>query len=228
MTKFKRAKLYVQGKNECTLVTLKNIVRTQWGIIMNDTMWARLITAAENTWLWTRSWGAVFRFIYNWFTGWFYKEYNTEIDIYWVDIMSDEFEKLVKEWKSFWLGLMYASNWYRQVRADWKITLKEVKEFDVTQNRKYGHNHTYKLEYIIESLASVDDKIIKFPLKALREAVNRWIYWPMARTINMKDELLSYYLTELNKWTVFEHTERLNKKHRTALDLALKLRIVKR
>jgi hypothetical protein len=38
LMRFKRAKLYEQGKNECTLVTLKNIVRTQWGIIMNDTL----------------------------------------------------------------------------------------------------------------------------------------------------------------------------------------------
>jgi hypothetical protein len=193
---------------------------------MNDTLWAKLIIAAENTWLWTRDWGAVFRFIYNWFTGWFYKTYNTEIEVYWVDIMSDEFERLVKEWKSFWLWLMFASDWYRQVRADWEITLEEVKTFDVTQNRRYWHNNTYKLEYIIESLASADDKTIKFSLEAIREAVNRWIYWSMARTLNLKDELLEYYLFELNKWTVFNNIETLNQEHRKALDRALELRIV--
>ncbi len=224
---FQRAKLYVQNRNECTLVTLKNIVRTQYGIIMKDTLWAKLITMAENIWIWSRDSWAIFRFIYNWFTSWFYKEYWVEVDVKAVDIMSDEFEEMIRKWYSFGLWLQFASNWYKQVRVDWEITLDEVKTFNLTQNKRYWHNHTYKHEYIIESLASVEDKTIKFSIEALREAVSMWIYWSSARTIIIKDELINFYALELNKWTVYENIETMDIADRKSLDKALYLRILK-
>ena len=225
--RFKRASLYIQSKNTCTLATLKNIVRTQYWIIMNDTLWAKLIITAENIWIWSRKSGAIFRFIYNWFTGWFYKQYNTEVEVKAVEIMSDEFETMIKEWYSFGLWLQYASNWYKQVRKDWEITLKEVKKFNLDQNNRYWHNHTYKHEYIIESL-DIEDKTIKFSLKALREAVSMWIYWKTARTIIIKDKLVNYYALQLNMWTKYWNVDTFTTKNRIAIDKAMELRILRK
>ena len=92
-----------------------------------------------------------------------------------------------------------------------------------------GHNQFWKLNYIAWILRSIAywKKFIKFDIKALREAVKKGLYWETARYFTMRDKLLEYYLIELNKWTRFEHIELLDKNHRTKLDLAMKLRIIK-
>lgn len=223
---FKRVKLYTQWKNECTLYTLNNIVRTKWGIIMPKSWIIDLISMAELAWIWSRDSGAIFKFIYNWYTWWFYKKIWVQINVKAYDILTQEFEDAANHGESFGIWLLYASNWYRNTRADKEITIQEVNEFKVDNNKRYWHNHMWKKWYIIDSLSSIEDekKVIKFSLPALRKAVQKWIYWQTARTLEMEDDLLNYYLVELNKWTKFEHIEFLEDKSKKALEKAIKLR----
>lgn len=224
-----RTKLYTQDKNECTLYTILNIWRTKYGIILNDTEQQEFIDAAKEAWIWSVEKWAIFRHIYNWATWYFYKKYWINITVIAENVISDEFEKLTNEWESWGLGLLYAGKWYRELREDWEITLEEVQDSDKEEEKYYWHNLMWKLWYIIWILRSIpyDKKYIKFSLEALKEAVNKGFFRHTARTFKIEDELIHYYAIELNRWTVFEQIELLDKEHRKALDEALRLRIVK-
>lgn len=224
-----RAKLYTQGRNECVPINVLNVIRTKFWIILNDEEIKKLISDAEKAWIWTREWWAIFKFYYNWFTGRFYQNYWIELEVETFDIMSDDFEARALHWERFWLWLLYAWSWYRNVREDLEITFEEVENSDTKDEKYAGHHLFWSCNYIVWIWASIDyeDRIIKFKLNVLREAVRKGFMWATARTFTLKDKILEYYLMELNKWTVFEWVEFLDERNRTALDLALKLRIVK-
>lgn len=224
-----RAKLYTQGVNECVPINVLNVIRTKFWIILNDDQIQKLIDDSEKAGIWTREWWAVFRFYYNWFTGRFYQNYWIELEVETSNILLDEFEAKSLHWERWWLWLLYAWSWYKDVRDDWEITLEEVENTD-TENEDYAWHHLFwSCNYIVWIVRSIDydEKIIKFKLSALREAVIKWFMRPTARTFSMRDKILEYYLIELNKWTKFEWVEFLDEKNRKALHLALKLRIVK-
>ena len=186
----------------------------------------RLIDAAEAAWIWSRESWAIFKFIYNWYTWWIKKNYDLDIEVETFDILTPEFEEQVKQWNSFWLWLLYAWDWYKTVRADKIITVAEVNAFKKENFKFYGHNHLWKLGYIVDSLKSMwDDKIIEFPLISLQLAVTKWIYWQTARSLKIKDWLLHYYLVELNKGTKFNHVELMDELNKKTIEKALKLRI---
>jgi len=226
----KRVKLYTQWRNECTIYTILNILRTKYRIILNDQQIAKLIADAEAAWIWSREGWAVFKFIYNWFTGRFYKEFWIEIEVEDFDILSKIFEERTLEWESWALWLLFAWKFYREVREDWEITLEEIQNSEVEDYNFYWHNFFWKLWYIVWILRSIpyDKKYIRFKLEALREWVRKGFFWQTARTFSMKDKLLEKYLINLNRDVEYENTEELDEKNRKALDLALKLRIIKK
>lgn len=225
-----RAKLYTQTRNSCIITTIQNLLRARYGIIMSEKEQQAMKDSAKSVWIWSEENWWVFTFVYNWATWYLNKKYWIEFDIKAVSILSDEFKTLYDQGEWFWIWLLYASSWYSKSREDQEITLEEINSFNKAENKFMWHNQFYKLGYIASILQSVayNKKIIKFSLNNLREAVKKWIYWETARYFTITDELLSYYLVELNKGTNFKQVELLDDKHRKALDMALKLRIVKR
>ena len=117
-----------------------------------------------------------------------------------------------------------------EVIEDQEITLEEIEKSVLENYNYYWHNQFWKLDYIVWILRSIpyDKKFNKFKLEVLRAAVEKWFYRPTARTFTVTDKLLEYYLIELSRWTRFERVERLDPKNRKALDLALKLQIIKK
>ncbi len=228
--RFRKTPLYTQTKNSCTITTIQNLWRAKYGIILNEEQSQRMKDDAEKSWIWSENSWAIFRFVYNWATGWFYKEYWVEIDVEEFSILSDDFEVRSMQWEWWGIWLLYASKWNREAIADQEITLEEIEAFNKKDNQFMGHNQFWKLNYIAWILRSIAywKKFIKFDIKALREAVKKWLYWETARCFTMNDKLLEYYLIELNRGTIFNYIERLDKKHRTKLDLAMKLRILKK
>ncbi len=225
-----REPLYTQSKNSCTITTIQNIWRAKYGIILNEEQRERMKADWKATWIWSDVTWAKFRFVYNWSTLWFYNEFGVEIWVDAVDILSDEFEVRSLRWEGWGIWLLYAWPWLHRVIEDQEITLEEIQNSNKEDEKFYWHNQFWKLDYIVWILRSIpyDKKFNKFKLGALKEAVRKWFYWKTARAFTINDKLLEYYLVELNRWTVFQKVEQLDPKNRKALDLALKLRIVKK
>lgn len=225
-----RAELYTQNTNECTIYTILNIWRTSYWIILNKTEREEMIAQAEKDWVWSEKTGAVFTFIYNWATLYFKNKFWLEIEVISETIESDNFDTMINEWYSFWIWLLYASNFYRRIREDWIITLKEIEDSNTKDEKYAGHNICYKLGYVIWILKSIpyDNKLIKFDLEALKLAVEKGFFYPTARTFKLKDELVHYYAKEINKGTNFKQVEQLDKEHRLAFDVAMSLRILRK
>jgi len=221
-----RHPLYTQDRNECTLYTMLNILRAKYGIILNEDQRAKLVADAALSWLWSVEDWAVFRYIYNWFTGRFYAEFGIELDVDALSILGKEFEDRSLEWESRGIWLLYAWTWYREVREDWEITLDEVENSDIDKYNYFWHNLFWKLNYIVWIVKSIpyDKKYIMFQLAALKEAVHKWFFRETARTFTMNDKYLEHYLIELNKDVKYDDIEWLDERNRTALELARKLR----
>lgn len=190
---------------------------------MNDTQFEKMKNDAIKAKIWSVETWAVFDYVYNWATWYFYREYSISTEVMVYDISWTDFKKAFDEWESFWLWLLYANSWYSNIRSDREITLAEIQSANVDTLKFMWHNHTYKLWYIIESVGE-KNKVIKFTLEALREAVKKKIYWSRARSFRITDYLLHYYLVEINKWTKFNNIETLAPDHRKALDRATELR----
>jgi hypothetical protein len=206
----------------------------QWGITVDNKYIIDVLQAAQKDKMWNESWWAYFKFIYNWYTGWFKKNFNTQISVITVDINSDEFERLAMEWKVFWLWILYTGKWYRKARADWDITMDEIEEFKLEDNKRYGHNHAWryvpqlKQWYIVETLWSATDKTIEMNIEELRAAVKAGIYYPTARTLDMKDKLLEKYLVKYQRRENVYEVEKLPEADRKAITKASRMRIFKR
>lgn len=222
----KRAWLYEQGKNECTLYSIMNIWRTKWGIILNKEQQDKLIQDAEDSWIWSEESWAIFDFIYNWVTWWVYKNTWIEMTVYATNIHTTNFEERLVKWDTFWLWLVTASSWYKESRKDQEITQEEVDNFDWDNNKRYWHNHTYKYGYIIETLSSVpdDEKLIKMKLSVLRSCWDKGVYRNTARTFDLQDQLLDYYLKQFNNGGKVVAVETLPDEHQKAIEKAMELR----
>ena len=226
MIKKMREPLYTQSKNSCAITTSFNILRAKYWIIFNQQQRDKCKSDAEKVWIWNSNNWAIFNRFYNWFTGWIYKEIWLEITVTTYDILWDDFERAYEQWEWFWLWLLYAWRWYREVREDQEITLKEIQNTNKEDYTYYWHNLFYKLWYIVWILQSIsyDKKFIKLDKEALKEWVRKWLFWQTARSYRVVDPALDYYLTELNKWTVFNKVELLDKDTYDTLSFAIKLR----
>lgn len=217
-------------RNWCSVYTLMYILRIQWGLVVDNKYIIEVLKQAERDKVWGETWWAYFRIIYNWFTGWFYKQFNTTIEVKAFDVNSNDFEKLLREWYAFGLWLLYAWRWYKNARADWDISMDEILEFKKDENSIYWHNHVYMYSpvknkfYIIETLWSAKDKTIEMSIEELRAAVKKWIYYPTARTLVMKDRLLKKYLKMYQNNESIDDITKLPKEDFEALQKASKMR----
>jgi hypothetical protein len=59
-----RYKLYTQGKNECTIYTILNILKTKYWIIFNEAQFEKMKKQAEKDKIWSAENWAIFDFIY--------------------------------------------------------------------------------------------------------------------------------------------------------------------
>jgi hypothetical protein len=222
--------LYTQWPNECILVTIENILRAKYRIIFNEKQNEKLMLDARSSGLWSETKGWKFSLLYNWFTWRFKKEYWVNITVKSYNILKSNFETAYEKWEWFWIWLMYAGWWIQRVRDYKEITLEEVKNSNIYKEKYMWHNQFWKLDYIVWILRSIpyDEKLIRFKLLALREAVNKWFYQKTARTFEFEDKLLENYLVGMNKWVEFGVVESLDEKHRIAFDKAMKLRVIKK
>ena len=191
-------------RNGCSIYTLYHICQIQWGIKSNNEWIISTLEEAENNKAWYETWGAYFWKIYTWFGGWFKKKTWHSIEIEKVDIMSDRFEDLLEQGYAFGLWLKYAWRWYRNAREDWVITKDETRL--KWEHVEYWHNDTYFFStkwtgHIIDSLGTVRN-VIDMEIEILREAVKEWIYYPIARTLVMKDR-------RIDKWLRFLRSKRV-------------------
>ena len=216
-----RYTLYTQGKNECTLRTILNIIRTKYWIIFNEVQFEKMKKQAEKDKIWSAENWAIFDFVYNWATWYLFKELWVQFNVLVYNINGSEFQKAFDEWESFGLWLLYANSWYSSAKSDEKLTLEEIKNAEVDKMKFMGHNLCFKLWYLIDTIWK---QVIKFELEALKEAVKKEIFWSKARTFEIKDELIDEYLIQLNRWTVYNRIELLTETHKKALDKALELR----
>jgi hypothetical protein len=230
MKKFRNIPLYTQWANECILVTIENILRSKYRIIFNKKQHEKLKIDAKASWLWSETNWWKFSLLYNWFTWRFKKEYWVNITVKSYDILSDKFETAYKQWEWFWIWLMYAWWWLQRVRDGKEITLGEVKDSNIDNEKYMWHNQFWKLDYIVWILRSIpyDEKLIKFNFETLKEAVKKWFYRKTARTFEFEDEQLEYYLVEMNKWTEFDWIEFLSEEKRKVFDKAMELKILKK
>ena len=225
MTKM-RLPLYTQSKNSCAIETCFNILRSKYGILFNDDQREHCKQEAAASWIWSEESGTVFKFFYNWFTGYMYKHYKIELDVTTYTIPSENFDRSFELWEGYGLWLLYAWSWYREVREDWEITLEEIINTEKEDYKYYGHNLFWKKGYIVAILRSIDyeDKIIKLSKEALLKWVEKWFFYPTARSFRIRDSLLEYYLTELNKWSEFADISTMEQDHKDAIYRAIKLR----
>jgi hypothetical protein len=221
--KIMRTNLYTQNAMDCTLYTILNILRTKYWILFNDTQIKDFINTAKEKWIYSETSWAIFTFIYN-FATWYFKKYWIELDLVVYDLLSEEAKSAHEKGESFWIGLLYAWNFYKRVRADETITMDEIKQTDTSKEKFYWHNQCYKLNTIIDTLESVKRKIVNMNFDVLQEAIRKKIYYQTARTFKITDSILDYYLKELNKWTKFIWIEFMDDKNKKAIEKAIKLR----
>jgi len=225
-----RIPLYTQSRNSCAVETCFNILRSKYWILFNDLQREYCKKEAAEDWIWSEESWTVFRFFYNWFTGYMYKNYNIELDVTTYTIPSDDFNRAFERWEGYWIWLLYAWKWYKEVREDWEITLKEIQNTKKEDYKYYWHNLFWKKWYIVAILWSISyqDKIIKLSKDALVAWIEKWLFYPTARSFRITDNLLEYYLIELNKWSVFNEIETMDQDHQDAIHKAIKLRWIYR
>ena len=223
MTNKMRLNLYTQWSVECTLFTILNILRTKYWILFNEEQRKDFISEAKKAGVFSSKTGAIFTFIYNFATGYFTK-YGIELDLVVYDLLSIEAKIAHEKGESFGVGLLYAWWFYRRVRSDNIITIDEIKETDISKEKFYWHNQTYKLNYLIDSSSNMENKIVTMDYEVLQKAVRKKIYYQTARSFKMKSKILDYYLKELNKWSKFVWIQFMDDVNKKAIEKALQLR----
>jgi hypothetical protein len=215
----KRLNDYIQWDDySCSLFSCLYILRTKFWILLNEKQREKIKNKAIEDKI-LSSKGSVFQFMFNWCTGYFKKELWINMQVVTYDINTYAFKNDLVHWNSFCIGLLKANKDYISSKKDDLINKSEIDKMVWTKH--YGHALTYKLEYIIDSL---DWWKIKLDYDDLLYWIDKEVFYPIARSFKCEDELLEYYLVQLNRWSVFERIEILDKEHYEAITKALQLR----
>jgi hypothetical protein len=215
----KKLKNYVQQDNfSCALYSILYILRTKYWILFNDDQIKDMIKQAMDEWILSETW-SIFNFIFNWFSWYFYKKYWVNLIVNEYNIKTNEFTNALVKWNTFTIWLLKANKSYINSKEDDVITLDEINEMKWTNH--YGHALTYKYEYIIDSL---DWWIIGLDYEVLLKGIEEWIFWQTARSYEIEDKLIHYYLSEMNIWTKFNKIELLDEENQKAIHEAIDLR----
>jgi len=214
-------------RNWCTLYTLFWIVKLQWWITVSNKLIKDTLVVAEKEKVWYQSWWAYFAIIYDWFVIKVFERTQVKINIKAVDINSKVFENLIESWYAFWLWL---KNWnanYINSVIDWFITKEEI-DMIALVGGWFQHNHIYFNWKLYDSIWSLKNQNPTLTLENLRYAVQKWIYYPTARTLVMEDKLLEKYLKLYKDWEVIHNIQDLPLADKSAIDRASQLRIFKK
>jgi len=168
--------------SDCTLYVLYTILYIQYWIKCKYSFIDKTVDKATRFWVLTR-WGAYFSTIYKWFANQVYKRTWIRLLIKKVNIISEEFETLLKQWYAFGLWLKYGNRVYLNAIKKWKLTKDDIVQIEHKRGW-FAHNHCYFYEndkYYIWEVYTWQK--IECDISVLRYAVNLWVYYVPARTL---------------------------------------------
>lgn len=213
--------------NFCSWYNIFHIIQIQWRIQVDNDYIVKTSELAEKEWVYNKNKWATFSSMYKFFERAIKKYYDIEVETKTYSAYSDKFERMLKDWYAFWIGLKYWWRFWRNARKDQKLTILEARQnsedFEV-----YGHALTYYYSkrlnkyYIIDSLWT-SRKAVEMDIEVLREAIDNKLFFINARTLKLKDELLDLYLKFFKNWWKIDRIEDYSKLHIRAIEKAIKL-----
>lgn len=180
---------------DCTIVSLWQMVRMQYGITVPYTTIDKTVNLAFKAWTLFRA-GAIFTIIYSWWIGKINKKLETNFKIHRTYINSSDFKEKVEEGRYFGIWLKHWNKAYLNAIKKGFLNIDDIDEI-VEQGWWFWHNHVFGKTWLHEVYTW---KRIDINIEILRYWVKKGLWYLPARCIvpwTNQDKLVEKYLFDL-------------------------------